>query len=121
MRHWQALALAATAALTAAWIVGGFYYQLAWPLATKALVLVAPASCWARSPGSRRATRGDAAAARRRARCELRQPALVPVGHRHSPALVVVIAANVAIWQKEDLIANGRRSSSGSRLPIRAR
>src|SRR5260370_24676627 len=30
---------AAAAALAAAWIVGSFYYQLAWPLATKAMVL----------------------------------------------------------------------------------
>ena len=36
-KRWR---LASTAALAAAWIVGGFYYQLAWPLATKAIVLV---------------------------------------------------------------------------------
>lgn len=30
---------AAVAALAAAWMVGSFYYQLAWPLATKAMVL----------------------------------------------------------------------------------
>ena len=33
--------LAVAAAVAAAWIVGAFYYQLAWPLGSKALVLVA--------------------------------------------------------------------------------
>ena len=41
VRHRPRWRLAAAAALAAAWIVGGFYYQLDWPLATKAVVLIA--------------------------------------------------------------------------------
>jgi hypothetical protein len=36
-KRWR---LAATAALASAWILGAFYYALAWPLATKGLVLL---------------------------------------------------------------------------------
>ena len=112
-KRWR---LAATAGLTAAWIVGGFYYQLAWPLATKAAVLVAAgvvlgALAWL-------AFRGDGAAS-----VSADEPAESvklswgPGGLRSMPfdrlgivatALLVVLAANLAIWQKEDLIANGQ-------------
>ena len=36
--------LAAAAGLAAAWIIGAFYYQLSWPLANKAILLVAAGS-----------------------------------------------------------------------------
>ena len=112
-KRWR---LAATAGLTAAWIVGGFYYQLAWPLATKAGVLVAAgvllgALAWL-------AFRGDAGAATSRGEpSESTTLSFGPGGLRAWPidrlgivatALLVVVAANFAIWQKEDLIANGQ-------------
>lgn len=94
--------LAALAALAAAWIVGSFYYLLAWPLATKALVLVAAggalgAIAWL----AQRKAGGDAAAA---ASFE-RRPALWLAG----AAVVTLLVANFAIWQKEQLIARGDR------------
>ncbi|WP_255440134.1 GDYXXLXY domain-containing protein [Caenimonas sedimenti] len=92
--------LAGAAALAAAWIVGAFYYQLAWPLALKAIVLaaagaaLAAAAWWAgRGP---RAT-GAAPAPQLR-----RGPVLVLV-----TAVLVLAAANLSIWQKERLIAQG--------------
>jgi uncharacterized membrane-anchored protein len=90
--------LAGAAALAAAWIVGAFYYQLAWPLATKAVVLAAAGAllgglAWfsARAPrapaGKQRPGLGAA---------------LIAAG-----AVLTLVAANHAIWQKEDLIARG--------------
>jgi len=93
--------LAGTAALAAAWIVGSFYYQAAWPLATKAIVLVAAgallaAIAWWASP---RAARADACAA-------------LPAGRSAwgigIAAIAVLAVANVGIWQKERLIAAGQ-------------
>ena len=101
-RRWR---LAGAAALASAWIVGSFYYQLAWPLATKALVLVAAAvvlgalAWWA--------LRGQAVAASSPAPAgaahTLKERAGIALG-----ALAVLAVANVGIWQKEDLIANGQ-------------
>lgn len=109
-RRWR---LAASAAVTAAWIVGAFYYQLAWPLTTKAIVLVGAgvvlgalaAFAWPRGRGGRVDVGDDA-------------PALPwrPGGRRSIPvrqlgiastALIVLLVANGAIWQKETLIARG--------------
>jgi uncharacterized membrane-anchored protein len=111
-KRWR---LAATAALTAAWIVGGFYYALAWPLATKGLVLllagiVLGALAWLafRGPGS-----ADAAAKP----VESTVLRWGPGGGRvltverlgiAATALGVLLVANFAIWQKETLIARGR-------------
>ena len=112
-KRWR---LAATAAVAAAWIVGGFYYQLAWPLATKALVLVVAgvvlgALAWLSS----RAAASHAAAASGGAappalRWQLGGGRSLPVDVLGvaATALFVVIAANFAIWQKEDVIARGR-------------
>jgi uncharacterized membrane-anchored protein len=100
--HWP---LATTAGVTAGWIVGGFYYQLAWPLQDKALVLLAAGAAlgaiawWAM--GARRETAAVAATA-------------APAGAAHwrwgvmASAAAVVVVANFGIWQKERLIANGR-------------
>jgi uncharacterized membrane-anchored protein len=97
--------LATTAGVAAVWIVGGFYYQLAWPLQDKALVLLAAGLAlgaiagWAM--GARRTATAVAAAA-------------VPAGTAHwrwgvmASAAAVVLVANVGIWQKEQLIAHGR-------------
>ncbi len=100
-KRWR---LAAVAALAAAWIVGGFYYQLQWPLATKAVVLVAAAVvlgalAWWAAGGWRAAAPRDGA----------REPSSrIPQVGIALTALVVLAVANFAIWQKEDLIANGR-------------
>jgi len=111
-KRWR---LASTAALAATWIVGGFYYQLAWPLATKAIVLVVAgvalgALAWlsARPAASAVASRSTAPAAQAR-RWNVAGLALPldRVGIVATAALVVV-AANVAIWQKEQLIARGQ-------------
>jgi uncharacterized membrane-anchored protein len=97
-------ALAAAAATAALWIAGGFYYQLAWPLQDKALLLAATGAAlgavawWAIGP--RRA--GTAAVAV--------QPAGGGAwrwGLAASVAAVLVVA-NTGIRQKERLIAEGR-------------
>ncbi len=98
--------LAAAAGLAAAWIIGAFYYQLSWPLANKAILLVAAGStlaalAWFAArignvggtpivattvPGTTRKT----------------QTGIVLT------TVLVLIVANVGIWQKEDLIAHGQ-------------
>jgi uncharacterized membrane-anchored protein len=107
-RRWR---LAASAALTAAWIVGAFYYQLAWPLTTKAIVLVIAgvalgalaAFAWPRGRSGPIGADDDA-------------PTWTWGGERSIPirqlgiastALLVLLVANGAIWQKEALIADG--------------
>ena len=112
-KRWR---LAATAAVAAAWIVGGFYYQLAWPLATKAIVLVAAgvalgALAWLSSrAGADAAASSRAAATATALRWNLGGGRSLPVDRLGivATALFVVIAANVAIWQKEDVIAHGQ-------------
>jgi uncharacterized membrane-anchored protein len=93
-RNWR---LAAAAGVAAAWIVGAFYYQLSYPLATKALImLVAGAflgvvawSAW------RRGFAASASPDRGRSWITL-------------CALLVLAVANASIWQKETLIARGK-------------
>ncbi|MCJ0763968.1 GDYXXLXY domain-containing protein [Variovorax terrae] len=96
--------LAAAAALAAAWIVGSFYYQLQWPLATKAMMLAAAGAllgaiawlAWRRDAHARAPERPAPAGPQR-------APMLVALG------LVATLAvANFAIWQKERLIAHGQ-------------
>ncbi|MFL6661705.1 MAG: GDYXXLXY domain-containing protein, partial [Rhizobacter sp.] len=94
--------LAAAAGVAAAWIIGSFYYALAWPLATKAAVLVIAAGwlgamawwSWPRPaavavPAARPARHGAAS-----------------VGIALS-AVATLVTANVGIWQKQELIAHG--------------
>ena len=111
-KRWR---LAATAALTAAWIVGGFYYALAWPLATKGLVLllagiVLGALAWLAFRG---AGAPDAAAqpvestVLRWGPGDGRVLTIERLGIA-AAALAVLLVANFAIWQKETLIARGR-------------
>ncbi|MFO1218811.1 MAG: GDYXXLXY domain-containing protein [Burkholderiaceae bacterium] len=99
--------LAASAALAAAWIIGAFYYQLAWPLGTKAVVLAAAgavlgALAWQARAGQASAQqRADARAGSGRG------PAWGTVGLAAS-VMLTLIAANLGIWQKERLIAQGQ-------------
>jgi uncharacterized membrane-anchored protein len=96
--------LACAAALAAAWIAGAFYYQLHWPLAFKAAVMVAAAAVlaglawWARRP--------VAAVAPAQHPMIGRDPRLL-AGLGLSLVAVLVVA-NVGIWQKESLIARGQ-------------
>jgi uncharacterized membrane-anchored protein len=100
-KRWR---LVVVAGVAAAWIVGAFYYALAWPLATKAVVLagagavlgVLAAWGWTLAGG--------------------RVPRAVPAGVAFDRralwlglgTLATVAVAAGAIWQKQDLIANGR-------------
>lgn len=96
--------LAAAALLAALWIVGSFYYQLAWPLATKAALLAGAGALlgllvwplWRR--GSLAAPAEVVGGADR--------------GHARRGAAVslvaVLLVVNVGIAQKEALIAEGQ-------------
>lgn len=94
--------LASAAALVASWALGSFYYQLQWPLATKALVLTAA--------GGLLGALAWLAPAWRASRADRATPA------RPGPAawamlaggVLALLVANVAIWQKQELIARGR-------------
>ncbi len=100
---------ATAAALAAAWIVGSFYYQLAWPLATKALVLAGCGAllgllAWtgpraAVAPGS-----ADGASSPVPARMQRWAPWLVVL-----TAACTLAVANIGIAQKERTIAQGRK------------
>jgi len=92
--------LAAAAAVAAAWVIGAFYYRLTWPLAHKALLLVAAGALLAAMAlWLRRATLPAAAAAP-----TPRPPLRWAIG---ASALATLAVANGAIWQKEDVIAHG--------------
>jgi len=98
-RRWR---LASAAGLAAVWMLGSFYYALAWPLAHKALVLV-----------------GCGAALGALAWWTLRADAPAPAAQHTPPSwpalaavtltvLATVVVAQVAIRDKEKLIAQGR-------------
>ncbi|MFT4241982.1 MAG: GDYXXLXY domain-containing protein [Acidovorax sp.] len=99
-RRWR---IAALAACVAAWLAGNFYYLLAWPLATKAMLLAGAgaalgALAWTALRGGARQTNAT------------HTPAL-----RWAPVLAVLTAVatlavvNVAIREKERTIAEGRK------------
>lgn len=96
-------AQAAATAFAAAWVIGSFYYSLCWDLVSKAQVLVAAglalgllAFFAGERPGMRGTTRED----RPPPRAALIGIALAVVG--------TLATINVGIWQKEEIIANGR-------------
>ncbi len=90
--------LAAAGAVAAAWIVGAFYYQLEWSLTAKALVLV--------GAGALLGALAWLAAGARMVRTAAPARASWSVGI--ALGLVAVLAvANMGIWQKERLIADG--------------
>lgn len=99
--------LAAAAALAAAWVVGAFYYALAWPLQLKALVmlgagaLLGGVAVWAwRSQHVSAAGASEAAAS------------VAPAGRARIGLAISAVATwavvNGGIWQKETLIAQGQ-------------
>jgi uncharacterized membrane-anchored protein len=99
--------VASAAGVAAAWIMGAFYYQLAWPLADKALLLagagaVLGALAWwaARTTQAFHAPQATGVVG-------------TPVFSKSQAglafaALLVLLVANGAIWQKEHLITNGQ-------------
>ncbi|HEY0822094.1 MAG TPA: DUF4401 domain-containing protein, partial [Rhizobacter sp.] len=93
--------LAAAAGVAAAWIVGAFYYALAWELATKALVLVAVGAVIGAMAWWLRAPRAPAAA-------EARAPLGRHAGYVGAAAVLTLLVAGGAIWQKQALIARGQ-------------
>lgn len=94
--------MAAAAGVAAAWVVGAFYYQLAWPLAHKALLLALAGALLLALMGWQ--LRGRWAA--ERAAAAPAQGRSGRIGLIAGAALVAVVA-NVGIWQKERLIAQG--------------
>lgn len=98
--------VAAAAGLAAAWIIGAFYYQLSWPLATKAIVLVVAGSALA-ALAWLAAGKGKPGTTPLIAIAPLGTTRKVQAGIL-ATTLLVLIVANIGIWQKEDLIAHGQ-------------
>ncbi|NHZ93912.1 DUF4401 domain-containing protein [Massilia sp. CCM 8733] len=97
---------AAMASAAAAWITGALYYQLDYPLVTKAMILTGAGALFALIAwlAMRDSENG-------RANSKV-QPSL-PDSHGARigiavTAMTVLAIANIGIWQKENLIANGR-------------
>lgn len=106
-------ALASFAGVAAAWLIGGLYYDLAWPLAHKAWLLIGIGVAVALI--ARFAVAPPAALAEP---APLAEPGTEPLpgparaGRRTrigflSCAVLVMAVANAAIWQKEHIIATG--------------
>ncbi|HSW21016.1 MAG TPA: GDYXXLXY domain-containing protein [Ramlibacter sp.] len=101
--------LAGAAAVAAAWIAGSFYYQLAWPLAQKALVLAAAgvalgALAWLARMRAAPAGVNSTRQAPPQMTFERRSAALMLAA-----AVMTLVLANFSIWQKESLIASGQK------------
>jgi len=97
---------AGLAAFVATWIVGTFYYQLEWSLMLKGSILIAgacalAATCWL----SGTKLRGVAITRGLPNLAENRRPVSLLLGFG---ALLILAVANIGIWQKESLIADGR-------------
>jgi uncharacterized membrane-anchored protein len=98
------LRLAVAGAIAAAWVIGTFYYQLNFPLATKAAILTCMGGAfgllawlsWRRQHPAAPAAAAIASDGRWR-----------QAGIAMSLVLILVVA-NSAIWQKEVLISTGR-------------
>lgn len=110
--------LAGAAALAALWIVGAFYYQLAWSLTHKAALLAAAGvvlgllAFWALRLEHAAASSADCAAAsvvadRSAPAAMLPRRGLARLGAGLS-LLALLLVVNVGIWQKEALIRTGR-------------
>lgn len=99
--------LAAAAGVAAVWTIGAFYYQLAWPLATKASVLIGAGmglgglawwGHWMAQAALPAATASPKATP---------SPGRSRLGIALCGAAVLAVV-NFAIWEKEDLIAHGQ-------------
>jgi uncharacterized membrane-anchored protein len=109
--------LAAAAAFAAVWVVGAFYYQLAWPLANKALLLIAAGAllgvlAWvalrlpAASSKSEEHLNTPLVAITQNAPMAFGRGAQIRIT---LSAAAVLLVANVGIWQKQNLIQNGQK------------
>ncbi|MDH6594263.1 putative membrane-anchored protein [Variovorax sp. TBS-050B] len=105
-RRWRLAGLGCAASL---WIVGSFYYQLAWPLADKALLLVAigaalGALAWVASRKASAAHASDAPdpSAAGRAKKNWQRAGIVLTG------VAALMVANGAIYDKENVIRHGQ-------------
>lgn len=115
--------LATAAALAVIWMIGSFYYQLQWPLATKALVLVAAGALLGllaaigsrfmdKSAQRKGGSRSDGGAEEEQP--SRRSSARMGAGQAWSrwaialTALATLLIVNFGIWDKETLIAHGR-------------
>ena len=105
--------MAAACALAAAWTVGAFYYHLNWPLADKAVLLAAAgavlaALVWVDHRRLARSAKADVTSA-------TGLPTLLSIQRDArlwailGGAVVTLLVANGAIWQKENLIAHGTK------------
>ncbi|OYU44363.1 MAG: hypothetical protein CFE44_13360 [Burkholderiales bacterium PBB4] len=103
--------LAGACALAATWMLGASYYQLQWPLADKALLLVAAAAAlaalvWVETWCQVRTVPAPTPEAVPRATASVRN---APTLALLASVLLTLTVANFAIWQKEHLIAHGSR------------
>lgn len=98
-RRWR---LAGAAGLAAVWMLGSFYYALAWPLAHKAVVLVACGAALGLLAWWTLRQDGPSGTDRPAPR-SLRAMAAMAL-----TVLATVVVAQGAIREKEDLIAHGR-------------
>ncbi|MDP3650824.1 MAG: GDYXXLXY domain-containing protein [Rhodoferax sp.] len=98
--------LASACALAASWILGAFYYQLQWPLADKALLLVGAGAVLAALAwlGQRTSPLVTSAGAKLPLSAPFNAGSLTLL----AGTLLTVLVANGAIWQKQDLIAHGK-------------
>lgn len=111
------LRVAIAAGLAAAWIIGGFYYQLAWPLASKALLLavaglVLVVMSWLAARGAVRQLVNQAGGTQAGG-AQAGGAQATPHGRLVRPGvlaglLLVLAVANIGIWQKERLISEGQ-------------
>lgn len=105
--------LAGASAAASVWIVGSFYYQLQWALSEKALLLISiglvlgmailAAQDRRRFPTTRYRLKGNGTAT----------PLFHPFTSRRTwgvlaGSLATLLAINLGIWQKEDLISRGK-------------
>jgi hypothetical protein len=116
-RRWR---LASAAALAAAWIIGSFYYQLQWPLTTKALVLAGAggllgAFAWFGAGGAPGLLRGGTVRQAQGNPDRLGDRGARSIGPRLASGWPIALTAvatlglvNVQIWEKETVIARGQ-------------
>jgi uncharacterized membrane-anchored protein len=107
--------LAGACAFAATWIVGSFYYQLHWPLADKALLLIAAgiilgAGTWLSLARNRHAApkTGPSTAAPAPASLTPSTSARRGTWAVLAGTLATLLVVNTGIWQKQTLIAHGK-------------